>query len=171
MSLDATRWAWQQNISSTEKLFLLSLADRADENHICYPSFERIANDTGMNQKTVRKCASSLKELGLIEIFSQQGKPNFFRLIGVENRHTTPTKIGTPTVFGTPTKIGRNPSQKRHSTPTKIGTRIYYESIINLKKDSKKTVDNFNHKKNQENLAELKKSHPQLFTRKREDMP
>lgn len=30
MSLDATRWAWKQNLDSKRKIVLLSLADRAD---------------------------------------------------------------------------------------------------------------------------------------------
>lgn len=39
MSLDATIWAWNAEVKSgSERLILLSLADRAGETHKCYPS-------------------------------------------------------------------------------------------------------------------------------------
>lgn len=37
MSVDATRWAWSAPVkSSTQRLVLLSLADRAGEYHTCF---------------------------------------------------------------------------------------------------------------------------------------
>lgn len=54
MSRAATDWAWSvQGVSSSEKLTLLALADRADEEHQCFPSIARLAADTGLNRKTV----------------------------------------------------------------------------------------------------------------------
>ena len=50
MSVDATRWAWLAPVkTSTQRLVLLSLADRAGEYHTCYPSLERLAKDTVLN--------------------------------------------------------------------------------------------------------------------------
>lgn len=54
MSLDATIWAWKAEVeSSTQRLILLSLADRAGEDHKCYPSIMRMVKDTKMNRKTI----------------------------------------------------------------------------------------------------------------------
>ena len=37
MSLDASIWAWKAEVkSASQRLILLSLADRAGENHECY---------------------------------------------------------------------------------------------------------------------------------------
>lgn len=50
MSIDATIWAWKLALKPTQKLLLLSLADRANEKHGCFPSIQRIENDTGLNR-------------------------------------------------------------------------------------------------------------------------
>lgn len=97
MSIDATRWAWsQQEIKSTDKLVLLSLADRAGEDHECYPSSERLALDTCLNLKTVKTAIKRLKELGLVEDTGrrrgQSGRVVVYRLIGVNGRENQSTQ-------------------------------------------------------------------------------
>ena len=37
MSLDATLWAWRQPVTPLQKLVLLSMADRAGEDHTLCP--------------------------------------------------------------------------------------------------------------------------------------
>ncbi|AXF58185.1 primosomal protein [Leclercia sp. W6] len=67
MSRHATEWAWKTNPgSSSLKLILLSMADRADEYNLCYPSIERLVVDTSLNKKTVQAGLISLIALGLI---------------------------------------------------------------------------------------------------------
>ena len=54
MSIDATRWAWTAQVkNSSQRLVLLSLADRAGEHHTAWPSIDRLAKDTALNEKTV----------------------------------------------------------------------------------------------------------------------
>ncbi|STK44345.1 putative primosomal protein from phage [Escherichia coli] len=52
--------------SSSLKLILLSMADRADEYNLCYPSIERLVKDTCLNKKTVQAGLISLMKMGLI---------------------------------------------------------------------------------------------------------
>lgn len=67
MSIDATRWAWrQQGLRPSDKLVLLSMADRAGEDHTCFPSKPRLEQDTGLDRKTIIKCWERLQESGLI---------------------------------------------------------------------------------------------------------
>ncbi|EMJ3371306.1 helix-turn-helix domain-containing protein [Shigella dysenteriae] len=67
MSRHATEWAWKTNPgSSSLKLILLSMADRADEYNLCYPSIERLVTDTSLNKKTVQAGLITLIEMGLI---------------------------------------------------------------------------------------------------------
>ena len=67
MSRHATEWAWKTNPgSSSLKLILLSMADRADEYNLCYPSIERLVTDTSLNKKTVQAGLISLIGMGLI---------------------------------------------------------------------------------------------------------
>jgi hypothetical protein len=118
MSLDASRWAWMQSVGrSSAKLVLLSLADRAGENHAAYPSLQRLHKDTELDIKTIRACLDYLMQRGLIARTAAAGKVAVYSLIGVSGREDTPTKSGTPTVFGTTTKSGTTPLPKTVPPP------------------------------------------------------
>ena len=75
MSLDATNWAWRVqfkerkggSLKPLKRLVLLSLADRAGEDHTCYPSVKRLEEDTNLDRKTVMKIIAELIEDGLIQ--------------------------------------------------------------------------------------------------------
>lgn len=152
MSLDATRWAWQQQAAKgTAKLVLLSLADRADESHQCYPSISRLTADTGMDRKTVLRNLKTLEQAGLIEASRQFGRFNTYRLIGVSSRHETSTNIGTSTKKGTGTQIGTGPVPKLVPEPVpKLGHKPTIEPKDNILRresrnrftpDDRKTAD------------------------------
>ncbi|MEF3075191.1 helix-turn-helix domain-containing protein [Methylobacter sp. Wu1] len=117
MSLDATRWAWEQSLKPSQKLLLLSLADRASETNECYPSVSRLEKDTCLDRKTIMKNIQELESLGLISVRRRVGAGNYYKLIGVKNRHSeepkTSPKNGTGTKNGTSPKNGTTQSQKR----------------------------------------------------------
>ena len=92
MSLDATQWAWRQRTSTaSHKLVLLSLADRAGEEHTCWPCIDRLVADTQLNRKTVLGSIRSLQQQGFIEDTGERkgktGRVRCYRLIGVASRH------------------------------------------------------------------------------------
>lgn len=67
MSLNATRWAWaQQDLTPSEKLTLLALADRANDAGNAWPSWADIAARTGLGRSSIARSLAKLKELGLI---------------------------------------------------------------------------------------------------------
>ncbi|HCC8380810.1 TPA: helix-turn-helix domain-containing protein [Acinetobacter baumannii] len=91
MSIDATRWAWTAEVqSSTQRLVLLSLADRAGEEHTAWPSIERLAKDTVLDKKTVQKVILELISLGLVCDTGDRTGPTkrvrVLKLIGVPGR-------------------------------------------------------------------------------------
>ena len=97
MSLDAIRWAWMQTVGrSSAKLLLLSLADRANEDHVAYPSIERLRRDTELDRKTVTAAIAYLESLGLLEIEHGNGIPNRYRLVGVEGREDVKKSVPQP---------------------------------------------------------------------------
>ncbi|HEO1774362.1 helix-turn-helix domain-containing protein [Acinetobacter baumannii] len=122
MSLDATLWAWKAPVNSaTQRLVLVSLADRAGEDFTCYPSAERLHRDTLLNRKTILKVISDLIELGLV---LDTGKKigngvRVLKLVGVDCRENQPTstEIGTGTKIGTGTEIGI-PTNPKNGTST-----------------------------------------------------
>uniref|UniRef100_A0A6V7KHM7 Helix-turn-helix domain-containing protein n=1 Tax=Bracon brevicornis TaxID=1563983 RepID=A0A6V7KHM7_9HYME len=75
MSRIATDWAWSLNLPSSQKLLLLSLADRADEQHCCYPSIQRLVSDTGLERKTIGKGINQMLEEGLIHDTGERKGP------------------------------------------------------------------------------------------------
>jgi hypothetical protein len=102
MSLDASKWAWELEMPTKKggalkplkKLVLLSLADRAGEDHCAYPSMSRLVDDTAMNRKTVLKIIDELIEDGLIEDTGERkGKTKqvkVYQLVGVKGRERGP---------------------------------------------------------------------------------
>ena len=91
MSIDATRWAWSAPVNnSSQRLVLLSLADRAGEEHTAWPSIERLSKDTVLDKKTVQKVILDLIELGLVidtgERTGSTKRVRILKLIGVLGR-------------------------------------------------------------------------------------
>ena len=92
MSIDATRWAWKKDCSSPmQKIVLLSLADRANEQNYCYPSFDRLMKDTGISRSSIIRSLLALEGLGFIARIHRKNDKgdntsNAYQLIGVENR-------------------------------------------------------------------------------------
>ncbi|KZN58425.1 primosomal protein, partial [Pseudoalteromonas luteoviolacea CPMOR-1] len=99
MSRAATDWAWKQDLNASQKLLLLSLADRADEDHCCWPSITRLVKDTRLNEKTIGANLKKLQALTLIRDTGRRkgvtGKVKVYQLIGVEDeRFSNSTKTG-----------------------------------------------------------------------------
>lgn len=104
MSIDATRWAWQQrHITTTQKIVLLSMADRAGEDHTCWPSLARLCADTGLSDRAVQKAMRDLEGLGLVRRLPACGKVNTYKLLGVQGRESgAPPKEMRPRTTFTP---------------------------------------------------------------------
>lgn len=91
MSIDAIRWAWSIPVNnSSQRLVLLSLADRAGEEHTAWPSIERLTKDTVLDKKTVQKVILELIKLDLIEDTGERTGPTkrvrVLKLKGVNGR-------------------------------------------------------------------------------------
>ena len=100
MSLDASRWAWSVTIpynkkcnKANKRLVLLSLADRAAEDHTCFPSAKRLAADTCLDRKTILAVISELIEDGLLKDTGERKgvtkQVRVLKLIGVHGREET----------------------------------------------------------------------------------
>lgn len=105
MSLDATNWAWRTRqkqkkggaLKPLKKLVLLSLSDRAGEDHQAYPSMSRLVEDTEMDRKTVLKIIDELIEDGLIiDTGERKGRTKqvkVYQLMGINGRESIPTTV------------------------------------------------------------------------------
>ncbi|WP_312969031.1 helix-turn-helix domain-containing protein [Acinetobacter gerneri] len=150
MSIDATNWAWRADVkTSPRRVVLLSLADRAGDDHKCFPSVARLAKDTCLDRKTVMKALEQLKDLGFIlDTGETRGKgAKVYQLIGVYGRHDdqnideSSTKNGTSNDELSDTKNGT--SDKESSTKNGIGedgkvSQISQEGVPNFPLSSTK---------------------------------
>ena len=55
------------NLSSAEKLTVICLANRADDNGKCFPSLQTIANDTSQSVRNAHRIIKKLKQRGIVE--------------------------------------------------------------------------------------------------------
>ena len=90
MSIQAVSWAIQQRTGGpTEKAVLMALANYADANGECYPSYGKIADDCEVSRRTVIRVMDRLCEMGLVEKTAntrQSGgdTANVYRLTGCQ---------------------------------------------------------------------------------------
>ena len=67
MSWEATNWATQLRVGSPiDKLCLLMLGNRADQDGVCWPSQARLADEGEMSADTVQRSLKRLEEAGFI---------------------------------------------------------------------------------------------------------
>ena len=57
--------------SPTRKLILLMLADRSNEDGLCYPSQNKIAEDCELSRETVNRQIKELEKMGFLEIINR----------------------------------------------------------------------------------------------------
>ncbi len=94
-------WAFGQRVGNAEKsvsapsakLVLLKLADHADDRGHSYPSVRRIADDTELDERTVRRALDHLESRGLI-LKTKRGRGHEYHLqLGGEDEASTPDNL------------------------------------------------------------------------------
>ena len=68
MSLEAVDWAFRfvKNVTPTQKLILLCLADQAGPNGTCWSSQDTVSEYSGLSRKTLNRNLSDLEKRGFI---------------------------------------------------------------------------------------------------------
>ena len=154
MSVNATRFAWECDLSKTTKrsakrLVLLSLADRANKENTCFPSIARVVKDTGMDRKTVMNTINDLITLGLVsDTGDRKGGTNQVRVlkINVDKQESYPQEdqessnkrceISKEAVVNFPINGVEFPNNS-----VKFGTQNLKESLIKSKNNIKSEKD------------------------------
>ena len=99
MSIAAINWALNEvvDIRSTEKSILIALADRADENGECFPSYDDICRRSCATRNSVSTALKRFEEIGLIERRKRFGKSTVYvlKLASSMEMRTTDEAIST----------------------------------------------------------------------------
>lgn len=169
MSVCATQATWElKNVTPSQKLLLLTLADRADESGECWPSLRRIQEDTGLNRKTIVENRQHLICKSLISYTGEfKGKQKQIPVmilnyvihregnLNLDNEENfTSTEIGTGTENGTRTSTEngtRDQYRKRDTEPN---------SLLNLKEEPKNSIVDSSNATSEINFVNPKKSKP-----------
>lgn len=82
MSIQAINWALNEvsGISATQKCILLTIADRADSNGYCYPSYQDICQRSCANRKTVATALKALEDASLLKKIKRFNKSTIYCL-------------------------------------------------------------------------------------------
>ena len=105
MSIKLMAAVWErEDISATEALILLALADHANDEGNCYPSVGRLAKRCKMSDRGVQKIVQRLVERGLLEVDQQAGKrgANVFQLHLTPEPGSPPNEVHPRTGFTPP---------------------------------------------------------------------
>jgi len=77
MSIKIMTAVWdRKDLSSTQKLVLLSLADWANDEGLCWPSIDRLAIKTSMAGRSVQRIIRDLESMGFVRRDEVLGKGN-----------------------------------------------------------------------------------------------
>ncbi|HCJ6926320.1 TPA: helix-turn-helix domain-containing protein [Vibrio cholerae] len=124
MSRAANDWAWSLDIKPASlKLLLLAMADRADEDHCCFPSIPRLEKDTGLNRKTILSGIKKLVECGVLKDTGEKRGRTMrvivYKLVGVE---TGIKKLDARTVKTAPVEMEPISEQCQNWNDSENGT-------------------------------------------------
>ncbi len=66
MSNLSEAWAWAQKCPPATKIVLVALADRADDEGICWPGIKGLAEKCSLSKAAIRYHIRALRKLGLV---------------------------------------------------------------------------------------------------------
>lgn len=126
MSFNATQWAWNASVNtSSQRLVLLALADRAGVENTAWPSIQRLARDTLLDKKTVQKVIVELIKFGLIRDTGQRKgttkKVRVLQLLVVMNFDKTLIKKNSSSFSNDHEDIGEKNPKNGKLNESKIG--------------------------------------------------
>ena len=113
MSIEAYKAVWRlegYDLSDSERLILLALAEHTNAKGTCYPSIKRIAQMCNRSTRQVQRCIKSLTQKGLLKVDArydyENGRrtSNFYTLTfllssGQKNLSDFSKNVATPTTY------------------------------------------------------------------------
>lgn len=101
--------AWESSLPTPQKFLLVSLADQANDEGVCWPSIASLTRRTGLQERTVYKHLAELESLGHITRQQRDGRSTIY--------HVHPCTTCTPVINDTPAPHALPPLHHVHPTP------------------------------------------------------
>jgi hypothetical protein len=80
MSTTVMGKAWPITVTPVQKLVLISLADQANDDGICWPGVASMAKRTCLSERSVQRALRELSHLGLLTITLRPGRSTVYRV-------------------------------------------------------------------------------------------
>lgn len=110
--------AWEQDLPPGPKVVLISLADQANDEGVCWPAIPQIAKRCGINDRSVSRHVSKLEQMGVIKREVVTGRGTIYHLVFANNK-----SIEAPdTVSPPPDTVSSQPLTRCHHTPDTVSS-------------------------------------------------
>lgn len=110
-----------QGMSGPQKAVLISLADNANDEGVCWPSVARIAERTCLSERTVQGAIKWLGQVGILSVRERMGRSTMYTL--------TPASYAPPQELR-PAADALPPPQELHPTPAGAAPRTVIEPSV-----------------------------------------
>lgn len=140
MSIALMTAAWRlRDLSPTQKLVLLSLADNANDQGECYPSMKQISERTGLTDRAVRAAIRSLESAGIVQSSARSGTSTVY-LLTIEPRNDVPPRKHvpprkevppTPEPDSAPPRNDVPPTPERRSAKPSLNRQLNRQGTVN----------------------------------------
>jgi hypothetical protein len=141
-----------QGMSGPQKAVLISLADNANDEGVCWPSVARIAQRTCLGERTVQTAIKWLTQVGLLEIRERMGRSTVYTLTPAsyappQEMHPAPDAPPPPQLTTeTPAAAAPRTVIEPSSEPSPLGEGSKSEAQAKPKCSPQAIVDLFNEK-------------------------
>lgn len=92
------------DLSGSKLLVVLCLADHSNDDGVCWPSINRLAERTRIDRRNIMRHLQSLETMGYLEITRTPGRPNRYTVHATRDDFTTRGKTITSGNNATPTR-------------------------------------------------------------------
>ncbi|MCS7863118.1 helix-turn-helix domain-containing protein [Pseudomonas aeruginosa] len=120
-----------QGLTPAQKAVLISLADNANDEGVCWPSVAKIAERTCLSERAVQQAIKALNECKALSIEARQGRSTMFTVTPAAfapPQKVHPRRKCTPAASApTPADAAPPPPQEMHPTPAASAPRTVIE--------------------------------------------
>lgn len=123
---------WPVRTEPSRKAVLISLADQANDDGICWPSVNTLAERTCLDERTVQRAIQGLQAEGHLTIQMRSGRSTIYRLHPCHGGTPTPVTM-TPRHSDTPVTVTPEPPSLCHPTPVTVTPHPRHHDTQNRK--------------------------------------
>ncbi|EMO0334520.1 helix-turn-helix domain-containing protein [Pseudomonas aeruginosa] len=120
-----------QGMSPAQKAVLISLADQANDQGVCWPAVDSIAMRCCLSKRAVQQAIKWLRGAGIVSVEERQGRSTMYSVTPAAYappQEMHPSSICTPAANApTPADVAPPPPQDLHPTPADAAPRTVIE--------------------------------------------